>query len=744
MGGLHRVTGRAGSAGGAVIVIAGLAAAAGLTVTGALASVAKLPSSCPSAASSALAAAAAGSSGASSAGSSGETAVTPLPGAASGLDVSDGNAEPAWSALKSSGVSFAVIKATEGDYYVNTATPSPAQPGYAGEVKDATTAGLYVMPYVFANPYQGDAARQIIGNGSGTCQADYAWQEISSVTSPKYSTSRLTLPIALDIEQDPYAGGSAEPNADECYGLSTSALVTWIGQFLTEAEKVTGKLPIIYTDPGFWPTCTGNATSFTLDGTTTPFSDYPLWIANWAVTTPKYPAAWSSPTFWQYCAGGIPVAVGGCPSSSADLDYLTPLEQRSAVGTAVTPVRVTSLSALNGQAVTYSAPPGELPPGLTVSGAGLITGTPTAAGSYQASVTATSRSTSSTVSFTWDVAGVIKIAPQASQSVTVGTPVSLQVNATDLSGYPLTYTESGLPPGLSITSSGLISGWASTPGSYSVKVIVKDGLGVTATASFTWTVVAAADSGTTGSIHQQGGSDKCLDDPSGATTGGTAIDLATCTGESNQSWTAVQDGTIRVLGRCLAASGSHVLLYSCNGSIADQWRAGTDGALQSARYANICLNGPSGAAANGTKPTLVTCTASASTVNQHWTRPVTPIVSGVTAKCLDASGSTAEMDNCGDYSAQHWLIAANAQFAVRSSNCLTEGGMVAGSPITIAKCANYPSQHWKLVTAGAIADEIESMSSGLCVTVPAGATANGTHLVLGPCSTALTSTWRAA
>ena len=259
---------------------------------------------------------------------------------------------------------------------------------------------------------------------------------------------------------------------------------------------------------------------------------------------------------------------------------------------------------------------------------------------------------------------------------------------------------------------------------------MKDGLGVTATASFTWTVVAAADSGTTGSIHQQGGSDKCLDDPSGATTGGTAIDLAACTGKSNQAWTAVQDATIRVLGRCLAASGTHVLLYACNGSIADQWRAGTDGALQSARYANICLNGPSGAAANGTKPTLVTCTASARTVNQHWARPVAPIVSGVTAKCLDASGSNAEMDNCGDYSAQHWLIAANAQFAVQSSNCLTEGGMVAGSPITITKCANYPSQHWKLVTAGAIADEIESMSSGLCVTVPAGATANGTHLVL--------------
>ena len=65
----------------------------------------------------------------------------------------------------------------------------------------------------------------------------------------------------------------------------------------------------------------------------------------------------------------------------------------------------------------------------------------------------------------------------------------------------------------------------------------------------------------------------------------------------------MQDGSIRVLGRCLAASGTHVLLYACNGSIADQWRAGTDGSLVSARYAT-CLNGPSGAAANGTKPTL--------------------------------------------------------------------------------------------------------------------------------------------
>ena len=279
MRGLHKVFKRAVSAGGTVIIFAGLAAAAEFTAAGALASAAQLPSSCPSA-SSASATSASGSPGASSAGTS-----SPLPGAGSGFDVSDGNAEPAWSALSFSGTSFAAIKATEGDYYVNTATNNPTQPGYAGEVKDATAAGLYVMPYVFANPYQGDAARQITGNGSGTCQADYAWQKIGSVASPKYATSSLMLPIALDIEQDPYAGEIAEPNADECYGLSTSAMVTWIGQFLTEAAKDAGKTPMVYTDPGFWTSCTGNATSFTLNGTTTPFSSYPLWIANWGVAT---------------------------------------------------------------------------------------------------------------------------------------------------------------------------------------------------------------------------------------------------------------------------------------------------------------------------------------------------------------------------------------------------------------------------------------------------------------------------
>ena len=53
---------------------------------------------------------------------------------------------------------------------------------------------------------------------------------------------------------------------------------------------------------------------------------------------------------------------------------------------------------------------------------------------------------------------------------TVGTAASLQMSGTDSGGLALTYTATGLPTGLSISSSGLISGTPSAAGTYSVTV----------------------------------------------------------------------------------------------------------------------------------------------------------------------------------------------------------------------------------------------------------------------------------
>jgi hypothetical protein len=615
------------------------------------------------------------------------------------------------------------IKATEGDYY----TDEPPYPtgdtskfvGYHAATAAATAAGLDVMPYVFGNPHA--------GNGTAVCQADYAWQEISSA-SPAYGSSSLMLPVALDIEQDPYASSSVTV----CYNQTTSGMVTWITQFLAEMQKDSGKTPVIYSNPGFWSQCTGNSTAFT---------SYPFWLADYGPASPPAVAGWSGPALWQYTDN---VTVSGMPGG-VDGDYLA--TQDATVGVAVTPFQFTTFPALaTGKTATFSAT--GLPPGLAInSSTGVISGTPTTQGGlFTVIVTRTvSDGTVSSASLIWDVTDPITMAPQPSQSGTIGAPVSLQISTpTDTnqgaSGYtPPTFTQTGLPTGLSITPTGLISGWPSAAGSYPVKITATDGLGATATASFTWTVQAVADSGTTGSIHQQGGSNKCLDDPSSRTTAGTAIDLATCTGTSNQAWTFVQDGSIRVLGHCLAASGTHALLYSCDGSVADQWHVGTDGSLVSVRY-GTCLNGPSGSVANGTLPTLSTCTNTTSQVNQHWNLPAAPVVSGVGARCLSAAGSVAELSNCGNYSAQHWGVASNAQLFVQSGTCLTEGGTTANFPVTIAKCVNAASQHWKLVAAGGIAEEIVSTASGLCVTDPSG---TGTELVLGVCLTpGLANTWR--
>jgi serine protease len=83
----------------------------------------------------------------------------------------------------------------------------------------------------------------------------------------------------------------------------------------------------------------------------------------------------------------------------------------------------------------------------------------------------------------------ITVTNPGNQTGTVGTAVSLQIHATDsASGQTLTYTATGLPAGLSISSSGLISGTPNTAATSSVTVTARDTTGATGSASFSWIV----------------------------------------------------------------------------------------------------------------------------------------------------------------------------------------------------------------------------------------------------------------
>lgn len=76
----------------------------------------------------------------------------------------------------------------------------------------------------------------------------------------------------------------------------------------------------------------------------------------------------------------------------------------------------------------------------------------------------------------------------------VGSAASFTVTATDPEGGALTYSATGLPPGVTIAATtGLVSGSPSAVGVYEAVVTARDPVGATASASFTWTVTVQGD-----------------------------------------------------------------------------------------------------------------------------------------------------------------------------------------------------------------------------------------------------------
>ena len=87
----------------------------------------------------------------------------------------------------------------------------------------------------------------------------------------------------------------------------------------------------------------------------------------------------------------------------------------------------------------------------------------------------------------------VTVSGPGNQTGTVGTAASLKVSGSDsASGQTLTFSATGLPAGLSISSSGLISGTPTTAATSNVTVTATDTTGAKGSASFSWTISSTA------------------------------------------------------------------------------------------------------------------------------------------------------------------------------------------------------------------------------------------------------------
>jgi hypothetical protein len=144
---------------------------------------------------------------------------------------------------------------------------------------------------------------------------------------------------------------------------------------------------------------------------------------------------------------------------------------------------------VDGDALLFGA--NGLPGGLGISpSTGLISGTPTTAGTYAVTVTASDTSVTTQRSFTWSVQAA-NVAPvltnPGSQTTATGQSLQLQLQATDANNDPLVFAVAGLPPGLVLSNTGRISGVPTTAGSYNVTATVTDGA-LSSQQLFTWLV----------------------------------------------------------------------------------------------------------------------------------------------------------------------------------------------------------------------------------------------------------------
>jgi hypothetical protein len=311
----------------------------------------------------------------------------------------------------------------------------------------------------------------------------------------------------------------------------------------------------------------------------------------------------------------------------------------------------------------------------------------------------------------------------------------------------LTYSQSGLPAGLSMSAGGAISGGTTAVGTHTVKVTVSDTSGASSTVSFVIGVAPSLESAYrpgTGPVHLDVGG-KCMDDNGNSSNDGTKIQIWSCNGGASQNWTFYPDtdpgdaGELVIHDKCLGiaggatANGSKLVLWGCNDTANQQWYiAGSDGQLINP-ISDKCIDDPYSSTTNGRQLDIWACN---SEPWQAWTPPASPVLSGIGGKCIDDTGDSnkngtrIQLNSCNGTAAQRWTIGLNATLRI-NGKCLdaTGFGTEDGTKVQLWGCSGNTNQEWVVTAFGML----ENVNAEKCLADPSNTATNKTQLVLEDC-----------
>ena len=211
-----------------------------------------------------------------------------------------------------------------------------------------------------------------------------------------------------------------------------------------------------------------------------------------------------------------------------------------------------TLTVSGGQApYAWTVSSGSLPAGISLSSDGVLTGQPTVTGTFAFTVKVTdAKAQFATQALSITVAQGVTATFAPPPAATLATPYSYQLTATGgTTPYTWSVNAGSLPPGITLSSAGVLSGTPTLPGSYPFTVNVIDANKGIATTSITLTVSA-------GLLRMTAPTAAAL--PDVAPGGTTSAKLGTVTvtdarGLTGATWTATVSATAPATGAGTAA-----------------------------------------------------------------------------------------------------------------------------------------------------------------------------------------------